>query len=52
VDGQQSVAHIPIEDAMELLVKNGLPQTAPQVVAQAKPQAKPQAAAAKGKKGP
>jgi hypothetical protein len=37
---------------MELLVKNGLPQTAPQVVAQAKPQAKPQAAAAKGKKGP
>ena len=52
VDGQQSVAHIPIEDAMELLVKNGLPQPAPQVVAQAKPQAKPQAAAAKGKKVP
>jgi hypothetical protein len=52
VDGQQSVAHIPIEDAMQQLVKNGLPQTAPQVVARVKPQGKPQAAAAKGKKGP
>jgi hypothetical protein len=52
VDGQQSVAHIPIEDAMEQLVKNGLAQTAPQVVAQVKPQGKPQAAAAKGKKEP
>jgi hypothetical protein len=51
VGGQQAIAHIPIEDAMDQLVKNGLPQTAPQVVAQAKPQGKPQAAT-KGKKGP
>jgi hypothetical protein len=53
VDGQQSVAHIPIEDAMDQLVKNGLPQAAPPqtaAAAQTKPQAKPQASAARGKK--
>ena len=43
VDAQAGVAHIPIEDAMDQLVKNGWPQAA---VAQSKPQA----AAAKGKK--
>ena len=48
VDGQQGVVHIPIEDAMEQLLKNGLPQTAPPQVAA---KAKPQAAATKGKKG-
>lgn len=47
VDAQQSVAHIPIGDAMQLLVKNGLPQAA----AQTAKQSKPQALAANGKKG-
>jgi hypothetical protein len=43
VDSQAGVAHIPIEDAMDQLVKNGWQQTAAQ--------SKPQAAAANGKKG-
>jgi hypothetical protein len=47
VDAQQSVAHIPIGDAMQLLVKNGLPQAA----AKTAKQSKPQALAANGKKG-
>jgi hypothetical protein len=45
-DAQQGVAHIPIEDAMDQLLKTGLPQATPPVAAPAKPQA----AAAKGKK--
>jgi hypothetical protein len=46
VDEQQGVAHIPIEDAMDQLLKTGLPQAAPPVAMSAKPRA----AAAKGKK--
>jgi hypothetical protein len=46
VDEQQGVAHIPIEDAMDQLLKTGLPQVAPRVAAPAKPKS----AAAKGKK--
>jgi hypothetical protein len=47
VDAQQGVAHIPIGDAMQLLVKNGLPQA----TAETAKQSKPQAIAANGKKG-
>jgi len=47
VDTQQSVAHIPIGEAMQLLVKNGLPQN---TAAQTAKQSKPQAIAANGKK--
>lgn len=36
MDGHQSVAHIPIEDAMDRLVKNGLPQAAPPAAAATK----------------
>ncbi len=52
VNGQKSVAHIPIEDAMALLVKNGLAPAAPPVAAYGNPQVKPQSIAVKGKKGP
>ncbi|MGB6200640.1 MAG: hypothetical protein WA871_12655 [Candidatus Acidiferrales bacterium] len=59
VDSQHTVAHIPIADAMQDLVKNGLPQPMPQVAArsaqpaasQAAARSKPQADAVKGKKG-
>jgi len=47
VDAQQSVAHIPIGDAMQLLVRNGIPQAA----AQTAKQSKPQTIAPNGKKG-
>jgi hypothetical protein len=46
VDAQQGIAHIPIEDAMDQLLKTGLTQAVPDAAASAKPQA----AAAKGKK--
>jgi hypothetical protein len=49
MDGQHSVAHIPIEDAMAILVKNGSPQAAPPQVAA---HGKSSAPAAKRKKGP
>jgi hypothetical protein len=46
VDAQAGIAHVPIEDAMDELVKTGWPQSAAPSAAKSKPLA----AAAKGKK--
>jgi hypothetical protein len=51
VDAEQTIAHIPIGDAMDQLVKDGLPQVAQQSGQQPAAKVKPAAKAASGKQG-